>query len=70
MRADQVTLRMSSYNPIITKPCILKNPNRRSFGITRPIRMVYTGNLAEQLINGVIRSSAIFLYGFLSILHS
>ena len=43
----------SRYNAIITSPCILKKPKYNLDGITKAIKMVYTGSRALQLINGV-----------------
>ncbi len=43
----------SKYNPIITSPCKLKKPKYIFSSITKEIKMVYTGNLALQLMNGV-----------------
>ncbi len=44
----------NKYSPIITSPCRLKNPKNSLEGMTSAIKMVYTGSLALQLINGVI----------------
>src|ERR1035437_3737686 len=41
------------YRNIKTTPCILKNPNFLSAGITSEMSSAYTGRRAEQLISGV-----------------
>src|SRR5690606_37732180 len=55
------------YISIITKPCRLTNPKYMVFGITRAIKIVYTGRRALQLINGVtiIVSNLSFLFSML-----
>ena len=56
-----------TYNPIMTNPCKLKNPKYSLSSITNDIKIVYTGNLALQLINGVtmIVSNLSFLFSIL-----
>ena len=56
-----------TYNPIITNPCKLKNPKYSLSSITNDIKIVYTGNLALQLINGVTMmvSNLSFLFSIL-----
>ena len=57
----------SKYNPIMTSPCKLKNPKYIFLSITNEIKIVYTGSLALQLINGVtiIVSNLSFLFSIL-----
>ena len=41
------------YRKSNTKPCRFNIPKTLLFGITSAINIAYTGNLAEQVINGV-----------------
>ncbi len=48
------TTKASKYSAIKVKPCKLK-PKKRFSGIINEIKIAYTGNLAEHVMNGVIK---------------
>src|SRR5690554_555374 len=55
MATNKATPKPSKYNPIMYKPCTLIKPNRYSFGAIKETKKTYTGNLAEQDINGMMK---------------
>src|SRR5690554_504774 len=55
MATNKATPNPSKYNHIMYKPCTLIKPNRYSVGAIQQTKQTYTGNLAEQDINGMMK---------------